>query len=299
MQLMQLFESHAKLSTRKRVGGMSKPAYTFLKCYLRKYVDSNGDVVDRARFISWIAGLDVAVSTKGAIASGLGKFFHWNGYISNEDYNIAKKAFRPADKSWSDIALEKDDVEKAFIASYQISSHELAYKRNPAIVALFAVLGARVGQIVDLNMSDVIFGDYITVRLTRQKDVRTGLRPNLDIKKIPKDISVGRYTIEYILHKYLEVRQSYVLSDSNDEPFFINQQGQRLSTTYIQIFVKKISKKLGKRITPHSFRHYVGSHVAMKYGLYQACVVLGHSKITTTQRYVNPEQTDVSEFLRL
>jgi len=54
--------------------------------------------------------------------------------------------------------------------------------------------------------------------------------------------------------------------------------------------VRHYARQVGlQHISPHSFRHFVGTEVAKKSGIRQAQLVLGHKDISSTARYVHDE----------
>jgi integrase len=297
--LITVLDKHAKLSTRKRINGMSDEHVAFLRCYVQKFEDHismNNLDVSRETIMDWLIGLGVAESTRSTIAADMGKMLHWHGLLSKDDYDVVRRAFRMPSDIWSGKSLSLDVVEQLIALSHQ-GYHELACRRNPAMVMLLATLGPRVTQACSLDVGDVTFDDRnIVFNFVRLKESRQGLQRSYDVKQIPRDLSIGRFNIGRVFQRYVDVRTMF---PEQFAPFFISEQKQRIKPRYVQHFVKKMGEKLGlPKLTPHTFRHYVGTTIANKYGIHQAAIVLGHRDINTTMRYINPSTVNIGDTIR-
>ena len=62
--------------------------------------------------------------------------------------------------------------------------------------------------------------------------------------------------------------------------------------THLLKIVRRVAKRAGieERISLHKFRRTFGSVVAKRFGLRQAMTWLGHSNISTTQKYVAADE---------
>jgi len=66
-----------------------------------------------------------------------------------------------------------------------------------------------------------------------------------------------------------------------------------------QHFIENLSKKvLGKRISPHTLRHYFGSRCAEQMPLHQVQALMGHSRLDTTGIYLHANPTKSIEDAR-
>jgi len=69
------------------------------------------------------------------------------------------------------------------------------------------------------------------------------------------------------------------------------------TTTHNQRIIRNLGKRvLGKRVTPHSFRHYFATNmINNKMDIYVLSKLLGHSSIATTQIYAALNQDRIAE----
>lgn len=298
INLLDVLDRHAKLSTRKRVDGMTAEHYAFVRCYAAKYqafLDKGGRPISRESLTEFLVTSDLAESTRSTIAADLGKMLYWHKLLDKDDFDVVRRAFRMPQDPWSTKGLTPEIVEQLIAYSHQ-TYHDFACRRNPAIVMLLATLGPRIKQLCSLDMEDVTHdGQWVVFNFVRLKETRKGLLKTYDAKQMPVDMSIGRFNFGRIFERYLDARR---LLAGDSGPLFISEQKRRISTRYIQHFISTMGRKLDlPKLTPHSFRHFVGTTIANKYGIHQAAIVLGHHDINTTMRYINPATVNVGNMI--
>ena len=148
--------------------------------------------------------------------------------------------------------------------------------RESAILELLYGTGARISEVVSLNVGDVIKfdgGEVSSLRLTG-KGGKTRVVP------------VGRYAREALDQYLVRVRPGLVSKDR--EALFLNDRGGRLSRQSMWTIVSQTAKRanISVDVSPHSLRHSYATHL-LDGGADVRVVqeLLGHSSVTTTQIY--------------
>ena len=148
--------------------------------------------------------------------------------------------------------------------------------RESAILELLYGTGARISEVVSLNISDVIKfdgGEVSSLRLTG-KGGKTRVVP------------VGRFAREALDQYLVRVRPGLISKDR--EALFLNDRGGRLSRQSMWTIVSQTAKRanISVDVSPHSLRHSYATHL-LDGGADVRVVqeLLGHSSVTTTQIY--------------
>lgn len=147
-------------------------------------------------------------------------------------------------------------------------------KRDLAILTLLYDTGARVQEMIDLNICDLRLSSPATVKLLgKGQKVRV-------IPITPKTVN--------ILKSYIDDYQ--LIDEKNLEiPVFFNKQKRRLSRAGIGYILKK---HFPVKISPHALRHSKAMHLLeANVNLIYIRDFLGHVSVTTTEIYAksNPE----------
>jgi len=142
--------------------------------------------------------------------------------------------------------------------------------RNRAIVELMYSTGARVSEIVGLDLDEVDDSGLMRVRGKGSKE---------------RLVPVGSYA-KSALDAYLVRARPILSSKGSARALFLNQRGARLSRQSIWEIIQKAAEGLGKEVSPHSLRHSFATHL-LEGGADVRVVqeLLGHASVTTTQIY--------------
>lgn len=147
-------------------------------------------------------------------------------------------------------------------------------KRDRAILELFYSSGLRVSELVGVNVGDI--------------DLATGMVRVLGKGRKERLVPVGRPAVDSI-QDYMKARNQVTQGGPNG-PLFINRQGGRLTVRSVERQVKKYLQLSGiqKKVTPHMLRHSFATHM-LNHGadLRGIQELLGHSSLSTTQRYTH------------
>ena len=105
-------------------------------------------------------------------------------------------------------------------------------------------------------------------------------------------------TSRNIWYMYERKYRNELLKENNTKELFISRNGMALTRAMINNIIKKWSDNagLGKKITPHTFRHSFATHL-IEGGADIRFVqhMLGHADISTTQIYTQLDQTTLKE----
>lgn len=170
--------------------------------------------------------------------------------------------------------LEGFTTEEVFrmIQAFDYSSHQEA--RNKAIIAVLADCGLRAMEIRTLPFKNV--GDSsILIPGKGNKDRIAFISPAL--KKI--------------LIKYERIRKEYVRNKViKEDAYFLSYQLQGMSYSALDKIVKLAGKRVGiegKRVSPHTYRHYFALSTLLNgCNIYSSSRLLGHSSLMVTQTYL-------------
>ncbi len=289
---MKQFETFCKIPTRGNTNGLSQDSQRILKTYLTKYLSYIKDETPNFQnLVSFIAFLEVKPSSKCSIAQRLGRFLYFYEYITREQLSIIYQKFYSPSPKWSSKALNIQDVSKIISSSWAYHNDDFLRYRNTLFLYLLGTLGLRIGQALSIKTTDVNIGETaVEIKIKKLKQNFKNQTELYDTKTIPINHSIQNHKLISLLKGYLEIKPK-------SEYLFVNKNGRKCNEAVMRQFCYNIGKKIGIKFTPHQLRHSVGTYVANQYGLLKASLLLGHSDIKTTQRYVEPQKIDLSNCL--
>ena len=202
------------------------------------------------------------------IRRNLSSFFSW---LEEEDYILKSpmhrihkiKTRQQVKETISDEAIEK------------LRDH-CSCKRDLAMIDLLYSTGIRVGELVNLNVSDVDFEARECVVFGKGDKER---RVYFDAKA------------KLHLQEYLASR-----SDSNPALFVtLDAPNERLKISGVEIRIRNLGRSLNlEKIHPHKFRRTMATRAIDKgMPIEQVQKILGHSQIDTTMQYAMVIQSNV------
>jgi len=151
--------------------------------------------------------------------------------------------------------------------------------RDQAIVELLYASGARISELIELNLTDIDLRDESVVVKVSGKGGKERFIP------------VGSFA-RTALQKYLDDQRPTLAMKSprasKNEPLFLNTRGSRLSRQSAWQIIQEAAERadLTVEVSPHSLRHSFATHL-LDGGADIRVVqeLLGHSSATTTQIY--------------
>lgn len=154
----------------------------------------------------------------------------------------------------------------------------LMYLRDAAIVKLILFAGLRVGEIVQLRMSDITLDE-------RKGSVVIREGKGTKRREIPLNAKARKALSEYLIMR----------PNVESDDLFLGQRNNGVQSKTIQRAVQRFSKKaLLKNVTPHTLRHsFAKSLIDAGVSLEKVAALLGHINLNTTRIYTIPGEEDL------
>jgi len=215
-----------------------------------------------------------SVSRKLSTLRSFFKYLIKEGIVSS---NPAKNVSTPKVEKPLPSTLSVDEVFRLIDSPKETESKKRSefskkgIQRDIAILELLYSSGLRVSELVGLNIS--------------QLDLDLGLVRVMGKGRKERIVPVGKKACE-ALKDYLKERGKI----NGEGPLFINKMGQRLSSRSVGRLVKRYSLISGifRKVTPHSLRHSFATHLLDGGAdIREIQEMLGHSSLSTTQRYIH------------
>jgi len=196
------------------------------------------------------------------------------GFISS---NPAKLVTNPKTEKRLPNFLSVDDV---FTLIEKPDGIGFLYARDRAILELLYSSGLRVSEIAELNVDDI--------------NTKEGLVKVRGKGKKERILPIGSKAIDAIKTYAVEK----MLLKKKDRAMFLNRSGSRLTDRGVRRIVVKYSRMIGinGQIGPHTLRHTFASHL-LQAGADLRVIqeLLGHSSLSTTQKYTHIDITHLMD----
>lgn len=250
----------------------------FAHFVLRFYGTTPQEVTQQTveRYMSWLYERGREKSSQARSLSGIKSFFNFmllNDMIETSPAEMveAPKAGRPLPDT-----LTVEEIDR-LIGSIDPATQKGL--RDRAILELLYSCGLRVSELCDLKIGDLFFGEGY-IRVTGKGDKQ---------RLVPvSDIARDRVQL------YLETRRAAASGDT----LFLNNRGSRLTRVMIFTIIRQAAMRagIGKRISPHTFRHSFATHL-LEGGanIRQVQELLGHENILTTEIYTHLDSTHLRD----
>jgi integrase/recombinase XerD len=225
----------------------------------------------------------------------------WHRFLADEgavSRNVAADQRPPKQPKRLPKAISIHDVERLLEAC---SGDDPLALRDRALLELLYATGARVSEVVDLAVDDIIGDGYSIASATGTgSDTDASAPANAPAAAVgdavrlfgkgrkQRIVPIGRYARE-ALETYL-VRARPVLSPrgSATPALFLGARGARLSRQSVWLIIRDAAARasLTAALSPHTLRHSFATHL-LEGGADVRVVqeLLGHSSVATTQLY--------------
>jgi len=176
-------------------------------------------------------------------------------------------------------------------------------RRDRAILELFYASGLRLGELVALDLADVdVPGRMVRVLGKGRKERivpfnRTAAEALRAWLRDREAIVAGSLLAEGPARTRLVEARRARRPREREEPLFVNYRGGRLSARSVHRLVRRYVARCSLRfgISPHALRHSFATHLLQRGADLRAIQeLLGHARLSTTQRYTH---VDVAQLM--
>ncbi len=257
------------------------------------------DDFDHRLVRSFLANLYENGHSRASSARKLASVRSFARYLRNEgclEHDFSGLVSTPKLARRMPIHLDQDEIS---VLIESPDSDTALGRRDRAILELFYASGLRLSELVSLNVDDVNLRDQL---------VRVSGKGGKD-RVVPFNQSTTDAISVYL-------KDHRVLVNSNNQtsgqscrpqsavvsmPLFLNYRGGRLSSRSVDRLVRKYvvqsSVRLG--VSPHALRHSFATHLLERGADLRAIQeLLGHARVSTTQRYTHVNAAQITALYR-
>ena len=257
--------------------------FSFLKNHSNALVDkAKLESVTIQDFRSWLVFRKEqnfsSTSTARAISclKSLFKFFNRHKIIANKEIENIKppKLGKPIPK-----AVDKIDIDSIVNLIGEFSKEEWLKKRDLALLTLIYGSGMRISEALSLTKNHLNNNGVVVITGKGNKQRMIPLLP----------------IVEKRIDEYLAALPHQI---NNNEPIFLGLRGKKYQAAAFEKLIQNIREflSLPDTISPHSFRHSFATHLLEAGGdLRTIQELLGHSSLSTTQRYTKIDKKRLLE----
>ena len=164
-------------------------------------------------------------------------------------------------------------------------------RRDRAILELFYASGLRLSELVGLNMEDVnLAGRMVRVLGKGRKE-----------RLVPFNTATADAVRAWLKDRSGDAKAHGGSRGAVRAPLFLNYRGGRLSTRSVDRLVRRYVAACGAKfgISPHALRHSFATHLlANGADLRTIQELLGHARLSTTQRYTHVNAAQLLQVYR-
>lgn len=187
--------------------------------------------------------------------------------------------------------LSLDEVERVIAA---VDESRPLGRRDRAMLEFLYSTGVRIGELVAVQLAECDFEERVVrivpawrlVRPRKGKPVTVRVGPKGERTRI---VPIGRRAVEAV-RDWIENERLFLAGSASEGALFLNARGRPLSRMGAWKIVRRTIEraKIGRPITPHTFRHTFATHLLDRGADLRAVQeMLGHADIATTQIYTH------------
>jgi site-specific recombinase XerD len=156
--------------------------------------------------------------------------------------------------------------------------------RNYAMALLMLDAGLRVGEVVQLQVSDLFFAGKPVIEIR--------VRPEISKRHYERWVPVADR-----LKAAIGQMNGSIWEPQNRDPssiaFYSSKRTERISYQHVEQIIKQAAHSFTSRnITPHMLRHTFATNLMRKTDMPTLQQLLGHKRLSSTQIYTHPSSED-------
>ena len=230
-------------------------------------------ISDFRSFLSYLRNKDISSTSIARIISSLKSFFNYLLNTNLIESTVVQSLRTPKQKKSLPRPISSELAIETIKHAQDMEKEKWIGMRNKSILMLLYGCGLRISEALNLNFEDINENDYLIIKGKGNKE---RMVPLMDYVKTD---------IENYIH---ECPKNFM----KDDPLFVGKRLDRLSPRIIQYVLEKIRHNLSlpETATPHALRHSFATHLLDSGGdLRTIQELLGHSSLSTTQKYTKVE----------
>ncbi len=230
-------------------------------------------ISDFRSFLSYLRNKDISPTSIARIISSLKSFFNYLLNINLIESTVVQSLRTPKQKKSLPRPISSELAIETIRHAKDMEKEKWIGMRNKSILMLLYGCGLRISEALNLNFEDINENDYLIIKGKGNKE-----------RMVP--------LMDYVKNDIENYIQECPKNFMKDDPLFVGKRLHRLSPRIIQYVLEKIRHNLSlpETATPHALRHSFATHLLDSGGdLRTIQELLGHSSLSTTQKYTKVE----------
>ena len=230
-------------------------------------------ISDFRSFLSYLRNKDISSTSIARIISSLKSFFNYLLNINLIESTVVQSLRTPKQKKSLPRPISSELAIETIKHAQDMEKEKWIGMRNKSILMLLYGCGLRISEALNLNFEDINENDYLIIQGKGNKE-----------RMVP--------LMDYVKNDIENYIDECPKNFMKDDPLFVGKRLDRLSPRIIQYVLEKIRHNLSlpETATPHALRHSFATHLLDSGGdLRTIQELLGHSSLSTTQKYTKVE----------